>query len=299
MAIFVDDNTKVIYQGLTGSQGSYYGGLNKEYGTQVVAGTHPKKAGTDVDGVPIYGSVAEAVEATGATASCIFIPAPGVRDAVMEAAEGGVTFIVAITEGVPAHDEAWFFNKLAADYPDVRVLGPNCPGIISPGKCNIGITAGHIAKAPVEGEHNVGIVSRSGTLTYQALYELKQKGIGVTTCVGIGGDPVPGTSFIDCLQAFEADPETEAVMLIGEIGGSAEEEAAEYIAGSRFAGKVASYIAGVTAPPGKKMGHAGAIVSGGKGTAAAKIEALTSAGARVGQNPTEAGELMAEIVASL
>jgi len=299
MSIFVDENTKVIYQGLTGSQGSYYGKLNREYGTQVVAGTHPKKAGTDVDGVPIYANVAEAVEATGATASCIFIPAAGVKGAVMEAAEGGVKFIVAITEGVPAHDEAWFFNKLKADFPDVRVLGPNCPGIISPGKCNIGITAGHIAKAAVPGEHNVGIVSRSGTLTYQALYELQQKGIGVTTCVGIGGDPVPGTNFIDCLTAFEADPETEAVMLIGEIGGSAEEEAAEYIAGSRFKGKVASYIAGMTAPPGKKMGHAGAIVSGGKGTADAKMEALTAAGAKVGNNPTEAGELMAEIVASL
>ena len=168
MAIFVDENTKVIYQGLTGRQGSYYGGLNAEYGTQVVAGTHPTKAGTDVNGVPVYASVAEAVEATGATASCIFIPAPGVKDAVMEAAEGGITFIVAITEGVPAHDEAWFFNKLQRDFPDVQLLGPNCPGIISPGKCNIGITAGHIAKPGGP----VGIVSRSGTLTYQALYEI-------------------------------------------------------------------------------------------------------------------------------
>ncbi len=293
MAIFVDENTKVVYQGLTGSQGSYYGGLNKAYGTQVVAGTHPKKAGTDVDGVPIYANVGEAVEATGATASCIFIPAPGVRDAVIEAAEGGVEFIVAITEGVPAHDEAWFFNKLKNDYPDVRLLGPNCPGIISPGKCNIGITAGHIAK---EGGP-VGIVSRSGTLTYQALYELKQKGIGCTTCVGIGGDPVPGTSFIDCLEAFEADPETKAVMMIGEIGGSAEEEAAAYIK-DNMSKPVASYVAGVTAPPGKKMGHAGAIVSGGKGTADAKMEALADAGVKVGHNPTEAGELMAEIVSA-
>ncbi|MCP3935266.1 MAG: succinate--CoA ligase subunit alpha [Actinomycetia bacterium] len=294
MSIFVDENTKVVYQGLTGSQGRYYGMLNREYGTQVVAGTNPKKAGSDVDGIPIYASVADAVAETGATASCIFIPAPGVRGAIMEAAEGGVEFIVAITEGVPAHDEAWFFNKLRRDFPNVQLLGPNCPGIISPGKCNIGITAGHIAKSGGP----VGIVSRSGTLTYQALYELKQKDIGVTTCVGIGGDPVPGTSFIDCLRAFEADPETKAVMMIGEIGGSAEEEAAEFIK-HHMSKPVSSYIAGVTAPPGKKMGHAGAIVSGGKGTAQAKMDALGDAGVKVGLNPTEAGDLMAEIVASL
>jgi succinyl-CoA synthetase alpha subunit len=294
VSIFVDENTKVIYQGLTGSQGRYYGMLNRDYGTQVVGGVNPKKAGTDVDGIPVFGTVKEAVAATGATASCIFIPAPGVRDAVIEAAEGGIEFIVAITEGVPAHDEAWFFNKLKRDFPSVRLLGPNCPGIISPGKCNIGITAGHIAKAGGP----VGIVSRSGTLTYQALYELQQKGIGVTTCVGIGGDPVPGTSFIDCLEAFQADPETKAVMMIGEIGGSAEEEAAAYIK-ANMDKPVTSYIAGVTAPPGKKMGHAGAIVSGGKGTAQAKMEALEDAGVQVGHNPTEAGELMAAIVAKL
>lgn len=294
MSIFVDENTKVVYQGLTGSQGSYYGLLNRDYGTQVVAGTHPNKAGTDVDGVPIYANVAEAVQATGATASCIFIPAPGVRGAVMEAAQGGVKFIVAITEGVPAHDEVYVYNALKRDFPDVLLLGPNCPGIISPGKCNIGITAGHIAKPGGP----VGIVSRSGTLTYQALFELKQADIGVTTCVGIGGDPVPGTSFIDCLRAFEEDPETLAVMMIGEIGGSAEEEAAEFIK-HHMTKPVAGYVAGVTAPPGKKMGHAGAIVSGGRGTAAAKIEALTDAGVRVGQNPTEAGELMADIVSAL
>ena len=298
MAIFVDENTKVIYQGLTGSQGRFYGLLNKEYGTQVVAGTNPKKAGTDVEGIPVYATVGEAVEATGATASCIFIPAPGVKSAVMEAAEGGVTFIVAITEGVPAQDEAWFFNKLKRDFPDVQLLGPNCPGIISPGKANIGITAGHIAKAPVDGEKTVGIVSRSGTLTYQALYELKLNDIGVSTCVGIGGDPVPGTSFIDCLERFEADPQTDAVMMIGEIGGSAEEEAADFIA-SKMSKPVVSYIAGVTAPPGKKMGHAGAIVSGGKGTAQAKMDALRGAGAEVGLNPTEAGRLMVEVVKGL
>ncbi len=294
MSIFVDENTKVVYQGLTGSQGRYYGNLNKEYGTQVVAGTHPKKAGTDVDGVPVFASVAEAKEATGATASCVFIPAPGVRGAVLEAAEAGMELVVVITEGVPAHDEAYFYNKVKNDFPATRILGPNCPGLISPGKCNIGITAGHIAKPGGP----VGIVSRSGTLTYQALYELQQKDIGVTTCVGIGGDPVPGTSFIDCLAAFEADPETKAVMMIGEIGGSAEEEAAEFIK-NNMTKPVSSYVAGVTAPPGKKMGHAGAIVSGGKGTAAAKMDALRDAGVLVGENPTEAGELMAQIVAGL
>ncbi|MBK5224595.1 MAG: succinate--CoA ligase subunit alpha [Acidimicrobiia bacterium] len=298
MSIFVDENTKVVYQGLTGSQGRFYGLLNREYGTQVVAGTNPKKAGTAVEGIPVFATVAEAVEATGATASCIFIPAPGVKDAVIEAAEGGVKFIVAITEGVPAQDEAWFFNKLQRDFPDVQLLGPNCPGIISPGKCNIGITAGHIAKAPVAGDHAVGIVSRSGTLTYQALYELKLNDIAVSTCVGIGGDPVPGTSFIDCLRAFEADEQTEAVMMFGEIGGSAEEEAAEFIA-KEMSKPVVSYIAGVTAPPGKKMGHAGAIVSGGKGTADAKMEALRAAGVHVGNNPTEASELMVEVVRNL
>ena len=294
MSIFVDKDTKVVYQGLTGSQGRYYGMLNRDYGTNVVAGTNPRKAGTDVEGVPVFANCTEAVAATGADAACIFIPAPGVFSAVMDAAEAGIEFVACITEGVPAHDEARFFNMLKRDFPGVRLLGPNCPGIITPGECNIGITAGHIAKPGGP----VGIVSRSGTLTYQALYELQQKDIGVTTCVGIGGDPVPGTSFIDCLEAFEADPDTKAVMMIGEIGGSAEEEAAEYIK-HNMSKPVSSYIAGVTAPPGKKMGHAGAIVSGGKGTAAAKMDALRDAGVRVGLNPTEAGELMAEIVAEL
>ncbi len=291
MSIFVDENTKVVYQGLTGSQGRFYGLRNRDYGTNVVAGTNPKKAGEDVDGIPIFANVGEAAAATGANAACIFIPAPGVKDAIMDAAIGGVEFIVCITEGVPAQDEAWFYNELKRNFPNVRLLGPNCPGIISPGKCNIGITAGEIAKPGGP----VGIVSRSGTLTYQALYELKLQDIGVTTCVGIGGDPVPGTSFIDCLEAFEADPDTKAVMMIGEIGGSAEEEAAEFIK-NKMTKPVVSYVAGVTAPPGKKMGHAGAIVSGGKGTAAAKMEALEAAGVRVGKNPTEAGELMVEVV---
>src|SRR5215216_2008677 len=288
MSVFVDRDTKVVYQGLTGSAGRFYGLRNRAYGTQVVAGTNPKRAGTDVEGIPVYATMQEAVEATGATASCVFVPAPGVESAVMEAARAGVGFIVVITEGVPAQDEARFYNRLRQDFPTVRLLGPNCPGIITPGECNIGITAGEIATPGGP----VGIVSRSGTLTYQALYELTQKGIGVTTCVGIGGDPVPGTTFIDCLQAFEADPQTRAVILIGEIGGSEEEKAAEFI-GSRMSKPVVSYIAGVTAPPGKKMGHAGAIISGSQGTAQAKMDALRKAGAQVALNPTEAGELMA------
>jgi succinyl-CoA synthetase alpha subunit len=291
VSIFVDENTLVVYQGLTGSQGRFHGLRNRAYGTRVVAGTNPKKAGTDVDGVPVFASVADARDATGANASCIFIPAPGVRDAVLEAAEAGVEFIAVITEGVPAHDEADFYNSLKERFPSTQLLGPNCPGIISPGKCNIGITPGEIALPGGP----VGIVSRSGTLTYQALHEMTQQGIGQTTCVGIGGDPVPGTSFIDCLSRFEADPDTRAVIMIGEIGGSAEEEAAEYIRTS-MSKPVVAYIAGVTAPPGKKMGHAGAIISGAKGTAAAKISAL---GCRVAQNPTEIGGLMASVVAAL
>jgi succinyl-CoA synthetase alpha subunit len=294
MSIFVDQSTKVVYQGLTGSAGRFYGLRNRAYGTRVVAGTNPKRAGSDVDGIPIFASVQQAVDQTGATASCIFVPAPGVESAVIEAAEAGIQLVVVITEGVPAQDEARFYNRLRRDFPQTRLLGPNCPGIITPGRCNIGITAGEIATPGGP----VGIVSRSGTLTYQALYELTQKGIGQTTCVGIGGDPVPGTTFIDCLAAFEEDNETKAVIMIGEIGGSEEEKAAEFI-GSRMSKPVVAYIAGVTAPPGRKMGHAGAIISGSQGTAQAKIEALRAAGARVAQNPTEAGEMMAEVVRGL
>ena len=298
MAVFVDDTTLVIIQGLSPtSQGKYHGLRNKAYGTKVVGGTNPNRAGEEIEGIPVFGSVAEAVARTGANASFISVPPKGAPSAIEEAAEAGIGFIVCITEGIPAQDEARTFNRLALYTPGVRLLGPNCPGVISPGKCNIGITAGEIALPPQPGKPAVGIVSRSGTLTYQALYELKLKGIGVSTCVGIGGDPVPGLSFIDCLEAFETDSETRAVMMIGEIGGSAEEEAAEFI--KSMTKPVAAYIAGVTAPPGKKMGHAGAIVSGAKGTAQAKIDALTAAGARVGRNPTEAGELMAELVGAL
>ncbi|MGH9024751.1 MAG: succinate--CoA ligase subunit alpha, partial [Acidimicrobiia bacterium] len=284
MSIFVDEATKVVYQGLTGSQGQFYGLRNREYGTQVVAGTNPKKAGTHVDGIPVYASVADACAATGANAACVFIPAPGVRAAVMEAAEAGIEFVVVITEGVPAHDEARFVNEIRRDHPGTQLLGPNCPGIISPGKTNIGITPGDIARPGGP----VGIVSRSGTLTYQALQEMTQRGIGQTTCVGIGGDPVPGTTFVDCLRRFEADADTKAVIMIGEIGGAAEEEAAAFIE-KEMSKPVVAYIAGVTAPPGKKMGHAGAIVTGSKGTAQAKIDALEDAGCRVASNPSGIG----------
>jgi succinyl-CoA synthetase alpha subunit len=294
VSIFVDKDTKVIVQGLTGSQGKFHGLRNRAYGTQVVGGVTPGKGGQDVEGVPVFDSCEQAVKETGANASFVAVPPRAAPDAILQAAEAGIPFVVCITEGIPAQDEARVFNVLARDYPGTRLLGPNCPGIISPGQCNIGITPGEIA----EPGGPVGIVSRSGTLTYQALYELKQKGIGVTTCVGIGGDPVPGTSFIDCLTAFEADPETKAVIMFGEIGGSAEEEAADFIA-KEMSKPVVAYVAGVTAPPGKKMGHAGAIISGSKGTAQAKMDALRAAGVKVGLNPTEAGDLMAEVVKSL
>ena len=298
MSIFVNSDTKVIVQGLTGGQGKYHGLRNRDYGTNIVAGVTPGKGGQDVEGIPVFDSVADAAAATGADASFVAVPPKAAPAAILEAASAGVGFVVCITEGIPAQDEARVYNTLVRDHPGTRLLGPNCPGIISPGKCNIGITAGEIALPPSADGPNVGIVSRSGTLTYQALHELKEKGIGVSTCVGIGGDPVPGTNFIDCLREFEADPETHAIIMIGEIGGSAEEEAAEFIA-ANVSKPMSAYIAGVTAPAGKKMGHAGAIVSGGKGTAQGKMEALAAAGVRVGQNPTEAGELMAEIVASL
>ena len=294
MSIFVDENTKVIVQGLTGGQGRFHGLRNKAYGTKVVAGVTPGKGGQDVEGIPVFDSVAEAVEATGANASFVSVPPKAAAAAILEAAAAGIPFVVCITEGIPAHDEARVYNTLVESYPGTRLLGPNCPGVISPGKCNIGITAGEIALPGGP----VGIVSRSGTLTYQALYELKQLGVGVTTCVGIGGDPVPGTNFVDCLAAFEADPDTKAISMFGEIGGSEEEKAADFIA-KEVSKPVVAYIAGVTAPPGKKMGHAGAIISGSKGTAQAKMEALSAAGVHVVNNPTEAGEKMAEIVKGL
>ena len=294
MSILVNADTKVIVQGLTGGQGKFYGLRNRAYGTKVVGGVSPKKAGTDVEGIPVFASVKDAVTETGATATMVIVPAPAAADAVLEAAEAGLALIVVVTEGIPMHDEATFYNRVKRDFPASRILGPNCPGLLTPGECNIGFIPAEVAKAGGP----VGIVSRSGTLTYQALNELAEKGIGVTTCVGIGGDPVPGTSFIDCLDLFEADPATKAVIMFGEIGGSAEEEAAAYIH-ANMSKPVVSYIAGVTAPPGKKMGHAGAIISGSKGTAQAKMEVLEAAGVRVATNPTAAGELMAAVVAAL
>ena len=298
MAIFVNEKTKVLVQGLTGGQGRFHGLRNRDYGTQVVAGVTPGKAGQDVEGIPVFDTVESAVAATGANASFIAVPPKAAPAAILEGARAGIGFVVCITEGVPAQDEARVFATLQRDFPKTRLLGPNCPGIISPGKCNIGITAGEIAALPTAKGPNVGIVSRSGTLTYQALYELKQRNIGVSTCVGIGGDPVPGTSFVDCLAEFQSDPETHAIIMIGEIGGTAEEEAAEFIM-AHVTKPMSAYIAGVTAPTGKKMGHAGAIISGGKGTAQGKMDALESAGVKVGLNPTEACELMAQIIASM
>ncbi len=289
MAIFADEQTKVVVQGLTGRQGRFYGLRNRDYGTKVVAGTNPKKAGTDVDGIPIYASVQEAVEREGANASFIIVPALLAVNAILEAAAAGLPLIVCVTEHIPMHDQARVYNQLKRDYPQTRLIGPNCAGILSPGRCNIGFTPTEVSKPGGP----VGVVSRSGTLTYQAIYELTQQALGQTSCVGVGGDPVPGTSFIDCLAAFERDDETEGIIMIGEIGGSAEEEAAEFIK-NEMSKPVVSYIAGQTAPPGKKMGHAGAIVSGSQGTAQAKIEALRDAGAVVATNPTQLGPLMAE-----
>jgi succinyl-CoA synthetase alpha subunit len=295
VSIFVDENTTVVIQGISPtSQGLYHGLRNRAYGTKVVAGTNPKRGGEEIEGIPVFATVKAAVEATGATASFISVPPPHAAAAILEAAEAGVSFVVCITEGIPAQDEALTYNRLVEEFPGTRLLGPNCPGIISPGKCNIGITSGDIALPGGP----VGIVSRSGTLTYQALHELSQQGVGQTTCVGIGGDPVPGTNFIDCLAAFQDDPDTKAVMMIGEIGGSEEERAAEFIA-DKVTKPVVSYVAGVTAPPGRKMGHAGAIISGSQGTAQAKMEALAAAGVTVTQNPTEAGIKMVEIVKEL
>jgi len=291
VAIIIDENTRVVVQGLTGREGRFHALRNRDYGTKVVAGVTPGKGGTDVEGIPVFDTMVEAVAETGANASIIFVPARFTADAVYEAADSGVGVIVCITEGVPAHDEAKFVDYVHHHHPGTVLIGPNCPGLISPGKCNIGIMPGEITLPGGP----VGLVSRSGTLTYQAVHELTQRGIGQTTCVGIGGDPVPGTGFIDCLSRFEADPDTRACVMIGEIGGSDEETAAAFIA-SEMTKPVVAYVAGVTAPPGKKMGHAGAIVSGSKGTAAAKIEALEKAGCRVGRNPSEIGELMAEVL---
>jgi len=289
MSIFIDKNTRVVVQGLTGREGQFHALRNRDYGTQVVAGTRPGKGGEDVQGIPIFNSVEEAVKATGANTAMTFVPPAFAKDAVLEAAIAGCELIVCITEGIPAKDEAEMYDILKHT-TNAKLLGPNCPGLISPGKSNVGIMPHEITK-----EGTVGVVSRSGTLTYQAVHELTKLEIGQSTCIGIGGDPVPGMSFIDVLTAFEDDEQTNAIVMIGEIGGSAEEEAAEFIK-HNISKPVVSYIAGVTAPPGKKMGHAGAIVSGNKGTAKAKIEALTEAGVKVVKNPTQIGNAIKDVI---
>ena len=284
MAVLLDRDTRVVVQGVTGREGSFHTLRNKAYGTQVVAGVTPGKAGETVDGIPVYDTVAEAAAETGATASLVFVPARFAADAVLEAADAEVPLIVCITEGIPVLDMARVYDYLRGK--GHVLIGPNCPGLISPGKANIGIIPPEICT-----EGPVGLVSRSGTLTYQIMNELTQRGIGQSTCIGIGGDPVIGTSFVEVLARFEDDPQTEAVVLIGEIGGDDEERAAAFVR-ERMSKPVVGYVAGFTAPPGKRMGHAGAIVTGSRGTAQAKAEALEAVGVRVGRNPTEVAELV-------
>jgi succinyl-CoA synthetase alpha subunit len=289
MSILVDGDTRLCVSGITGREGTFHALNNKRYGTQVVSGVTPGKAGQQVDGVPVFDTFRSAVAETGANTAMVFVPARFAGDSILEAAEAGIGTIITITEGIPAHDELRVTTHLRR-LGGARLVGPNCPGILSPGKANVGIIPAAFFK-----EGNVGVVSRSGTLTYQIGNELAQRGFGNSSIVGIGGDPVPGSSFIDVLELFEADPETELIVMAGEIGGSAEEEAAEFIA-EHVSKPVVAYIAGFTAPPGKTMGHAGAIVSGSKGTAQAKAEALEAAGVRVGRTPTEVSEIVVEML---
>ena len=288
MAIVVTNDTRLVVQGVTGKEGSFHATRNRDYGTNVVAGVTPGKGGEDVNGIPVFNSVREAVDETAANTSLIFVPARFVADAMYEAVDAGIETVICVTEGVPAHDMLLVYNYVRPR--GITLVGPNCPGVLSPGKANVGIIPAEIFK-----EGGVGLVSRSGTLTYQIGHELTQLGIGQSTIVGIGGDPVVGTSFIDILSRFEADPETEVVVMVGEIGGAEEEKAAAYI-GEHMTKPVVAYIAGFEAPPGKTMGHAGAIISGTSGTAQAKKEALEAQGVRVGTNPTEAAQLAAETV---
>ncbi len=290
MSIYVDAETRVLVQGLTGQQGRFHGLRNREYGTKVVAGVTPGKSGVEVDGIPVFDSVEEAVEATGANTSLIFVPAPFAADAILEAASSHVSLVVCITEGVPVHDMARVSAYLACRASQVTLIGPNCPGLISPGKCNVGIIPREVAA-----EGPVGVVSRSGTLTYQVMDELTRSGIGQSTTVGIGGDPIVGTSFTDCLARFEEDPDTRAVVLIGEIGGDEEQKAAAFIE-EQMKTPVVAYVAGYTAPAGKRMGHAGAIVGGAGETAEAKAEALRGAGARVARSPTEVSGIVSGLL---
>ena len=286
MSVLIDAGTKVICQGLTGRQGSFHTQECLDYGTQVVAGVTPGRGGEKHLGLPVYDTVRQAVDATQATVSMIYVPAPFAADAILEAADAGVGLVVCITEGIPVLDMVDVKAVLAGQ--DCRLIGPNCPGIITPGACKIGIMPGFIHEPG-----SVGIISRSGTLTYEAVFQTTNEGLGQTTCIGIGGDPVRGMSFIDCLGLFEADPDTRGVILVGEIGGSDEEAAAEFING-HVTKPVVAYIAGVTAPPGKRMGHAGAIISGGTGTAHEKFKALEKAGVITVRSPAELGKVMAE-----
>ena len=289
MSILIDENTKVVVQGLTGREGQFHALRNRDYGTKIVAGTRPGKGGENIESIPIFNTVEEAIKGTGANVAMTFVPPAFAKDAVLESAYAGCELIVCITEGIPAKDEAEMYDIIKKQTKS-KLLGPNCPGLISPGKSNVGIMPHEITK-----QGNVGVVSRSGTLTYEAVHQLTQLDIGQSTCIGIGGDPVPGMSFTDVLEDYEKDEETSAIVMIGEIGGSAEEEAAEFIKNT-ISKPVVSYIAGVTAPPGKKMGHAGAIVSGNKGTALAKMAALEDAGVVVVSNPTKIGEAIKEVV---
>jgi succinyl-CoA synthetase alpha subunit len=286
MSIFVDETTRVLVQGITGNEGTFHTEQCLAYGTQIVAGVTPGKGGTTHLGVPVFNTVVDAKRATGTNASLIFVPPAFAADAVMEAADAEIPIIICITEGIPTLDMIKVMDHVRRK--NVRLIGPNCPGIISPGKCKIGIMPGFVHK-----EGCVGVVSRSGTLTYEAVQQITDVQLGQSTCIGIGGDPIIGTTFVDCLQEFQNDPQTQGVVLIGEIGGTTEEEAAAYIQ-EHFTKPVVAFIAGKTAPPGKRMGHAGAIISGGQGTAAAKEEALRNAGAIVCENPAEIGTRMAE-----
>jgi succinyl-CoA synthetase alpha subunit len=289
MAILVGDDTRLVVQGLTGREGSFHGRRNRDYGTKLVAGVTPGKGGTDVDGVPVFDTVAEARSKTGANTAMVFVPPRFAADAILESHDAGIEVIIAITEGIPAMDMARTVGYLRTRARRTRLIGPNCPGVISPGKANVGIIPGEICSSGP-----VGVVSRSGTLTYQIVHELSQRGIGQSTCVGIGGDPIPGSDFVDVLADFEADDATALVVLVGEIGGDAEERAAAW-AQDNMTKPIVAYIAGFTAPPGKRMGHAGAIISGSKGTAQAKADALGAAGIRVGRNPTEVAEIVARL----
>ena len=288
MSILVDENTRVVVQGITGKEGSFHASQMMEYGTKIVAGVTPGKGGTEALGVPVFNTVEDAVRATGANASIVYVPPPFAADAIMEASDAGVPLVVCITEGIPALDMVLAYNYISNR--GTRLIGPNCPGVISPGKCKLGIMPARIHK-----QGSVGVVSRSGTLTYEAVHQLTELSLGQTTAVGIGGDPVIGTNFVDVLALFEKDPDTKAVVMIGEIGGTSEEQAADFVA-KNMTKPVVGFIGGQTAPPGRRMGHAGAIISGGKGTAAEKMAAMEKAGIHVVKSPADLGSRIAEVL---